>query len=340
MSIMGMMMAICGVFRCFATSVTCFARPRSGRSSKGRFLLIGSCKMTKDKEDQRAEIRFCVRLGMSRSDTHAHLSRVHGQTVLSKAQMNRWYSRFASDGTASLKDLPGSHGDRKLTAEKVRQVQGVVTQNRRSTCRQVAAQAGISNGAAHKCLRKKLGMRKRSATWVPHRLTAGQMQRRVDCSRASLQLMCRRGHPAHIVAGDESWFWVWQPESKMCTKEWHVPGDPPHQKVRQEQSTVKVMLILFFDKEGLVFRQWVPQGRGINARLYLTVMQNLKEAVRRHRPHVHCTWTLLHDNAPAHRADIVQDFLRDNNIEQIPHPPPIALTCPPVTTGFLRSLRR
>ena len=30
---------------------------------------------------------------------------------------------------------------------------------------------------------------------------------------------------------------------------------------------------------------------------------------------------LLHDNAPAHRSAVVQDYLREQNIEVMPHPP-------------------
>ncbi len=124
----------------------------------------------------------------------------------------------------------------------------------------------------------------------------------------------------HIIAGDESWFWVWQPESKQANWQWMAAGDVRPQKVRIEQSTQKAMLILFFDQHGPVFKQWVPNGAGIDRHLYLQVMKNLKEAVRRRRPTHQHDWALLHDNAPAHNATIVVDWLRDNRIETVPHP--------------------
>ncbi len=94
------------------------------------------------------------------------------------------------------------------------------------------------------------------------------------------------------------------------------------------------MLILFFDEQGMVFRHWVPQGQGVNGRLYWMVMEQLREAMRRRRAQHRHSWALLHDNALAHHADCVQNFLQAAAIPQIPHPH-IALTSCPVTTGFV-----
>lgn len=82
------------------------------------------------------------------------------------------------------------------------------------------------------------------------------------------------------------------------------------------------MLIAFFDEFGMVYRHWVPQGHGVDRFLYRQVMEQLREAVRRRHPQQWRAqnWCLLHDNAPAHTANLVVDFLRDNHVELLPHP--------------------
>ena len=54
----------------------------------------------------------------------------------------------------------------------------------------------------------------------------------------------------------------------------------PRPKARQVRSHVKVMLTVFFDSEGVVRYEFLPQGRTVNKE-YLEVMQRHREAVRK-----------------------------------------------------------
>ncbi len=197
--------------------------------------------MTKQKQDQRAEIRFCMKLGLSRVETRRHLVQIHGGLALSQSQVNHWFIRIQSDQNTDtqLKDKPRNTTPRKLIPAKIREIQDAVQCRRKSTCRQIAAQTGVSNGSAHTALRKNLQMKKKSAKWIPHLLTPAQCNCRVDCARSILQMIRRRGRPLHIIAGDESWFWTWQPGPKQSTKVWLKEGEDRPEKPRQEQSTPK-----------------------------------------------------------------------------------------------------
>ncbi len=132
-------------------------------------------------------------------------------------------------------------------------------------------------------------------------------------------MLRRRNRPVHVITRDESWFWVWQPESKQASRQWLGLQQERPEKVRIEQSTQKAMLILFFDRYGPVYKQWMPNGAGINRHVYLQVMKSLKEAVRRRCPTHQQDWVLLHDNAPTHNAGINVNWLRENRIECVPH---------------------
>ncbi len=143
--------------------------------------------MTQTKEDQRSEIRFCVCLGMNRGNIQRHLRRAHGAQTLSKSQINRWIARIEADPNVSMKDRPRNLTPRKLTPAKLAQIQGVVQQDKRVTTRRVSAATGVSNGTAHKALRKHLNMKKKSAKWIPHLLTNAQRIWRVTSAQQCLQ---------------------------------------------------------------------------------------------------------------------------------------------------------
>jgi len=83
------------------------------------------------------------------------------------------------------------------------------------------------------------------------------------------------------------------------------------------------MLIALFDIDGLVHHEFVPTGQTVSKEFYKTVLQCLRDTVRRHRPEKLCfgNWILHCDNAPAHRAVTTNEFLAKHNILSLPQPP-------------------
>ena len=82
------------------------------------------------------------------------------------------------------------------------------------------------------------------------------------------------------------------------------------------------MLVLFFDCYGVMHREFVPNGHGITGEVYRDILLRLHEAVRRKRPVQwrDKSWTLLHDNAPAHTSRPVHRLLVQHHMETVPHP--------------------
>jgi len=70
------------------------------------------------------------------------------------------------------------------------------------------------------------------------------------------------------------------------------------------------------DISGIVRYEFVPTGQTINQLYYLEVLKRLREKVRRKRPELFAnnSWTLHHDNAPAHTALSVREFLATKQI--------------------------
>jgi hypothetical protein len=75
-------------------------------------------------------------------------------------------------------------------------------------------------------------------------------------------------------------------------------------KVRMSKSQMKTMLITFIDIKGTVHSEFIPLA------YYAEILKWLREAVHRGRPELWPNhWILRHDNAPAHKALSVKQFL-------------------------------
>jgi len=119
-----------------------------------------------------------------------------------------------------------------------------------------------------------------------------------------------------IITGDETWVCEYDPETKHQSLQWKTADSPRPKKARQARSKVRVMLIVFFDMEGIVHYEYIPQGQTVNQQFYLQVLKHLRLAVSRKRPQkqVAGAWALHHDNAPAQTAHAIQVFLASHGI--------------------------
>jgi transposase len=77
-----------------------------------------------------------------------------------------------------------------------------------------------------------------------------------------------------------------------------------------------------FDIKGIVHYEFVRTGHTVNQVYYLEVPKRLREKVRRKRLELfpNNSWILHHNNAPAHTALSVREFLATKQITVLEHP--------------------
>jgi hypothetical protein len=61
------------------------------------------------------------------------------------------------------------------------------------------------------------------------------------------------------VTGDESWCFMYDPETKSQNATWLSPKKPTSQQVRMQISRVKTMSTAFFDAKGIIHHEFVPE---------------------------------------------------------------------------------
>jgi hypothetical protein len=116
----------------------------------------------------------------------------------------------------------------------------------------------------------------------------------------------------NLITGDESWMYGYNPETKVQSSQWKTLNSPRPKKARQSKASAKVMLIVFFDLEGIVRSEFVPSGTAVNFAYYKGVLERLRNDVRRKRPQKFANgFVLHHDNAPCHTSLLIHQFLSD-----------------------------
>jgi hypothetical protein len=84
---------------------------------------------------------------------------------------------------------------------------------------------------------------------------------------------------------------------------------------------MKIMLITFFDIKGIVHFEFIIQGQTVNQAYYVAILKRLREAVLRKRLELCSIYRILHhDNAPAHEALFVMQFVAQKSMTGMAHP--------------------
>ncbi len=85
---------------------------------------------------------------------------------------------------------------------------------------------------------------------------------------------------------------------------------------------VKTTLILFFDSNGVIHHEYVPEAQTVNATFCIQVLDRLCKCIACVRPEMWRYWKffLLHNNAHSHTAAIVQQFLAKKGVARSNHP--------------------
>jgi len=75
------------------------------------------------------------------------------------------------------------------------------------------------------------------------------------------------------ITGDETWIVEYDPDTKQQSLEWHTSNSPRPKKARMSKSEIKTMLICFFDSQGLIHKEFLPQGQTVNEQYYCEFLE-------------------------------------------------------------------
>ena len=76
-----------------------------------------------------------------------------------------------------------------------------------------------------------------------------------------------------------TWIFEYDPEAKKQSHEWKSYGSPRPVKARKSKAKVKVMVIVFFNIQGIVHFKFLLQGQTVNQTVYKEILWCLVRSV-------------------------------------------------------------
>ncbi len=273
---------------------------------------------------QRVCIWFLTKLNWDFTQTKQALTVCFGHAILSDSRIYHWMTEFRN-GCACIVDLHRRQKHKSgRSVRNIRAVENAVTSDRRITIPRLMVETGLKASTVYRILKKDLALSKHCAKYVPSLLGAAQIARRVSVCDfwTHLRLADRRVLKV-MVTVDESWIYMYDPETKEQSKEWLCAMEPHPQKPQRTIATGKVMVVTFFDSLGLIYREFVHQPRTVNQNVFRQILTRFDIAFQNRRPRgVARGRHYIHmDNASAHTAFLTRQHLQNLGWTIIPHLP-------------------
>lgn len=250
-------------------------------------------------KDQRLSLKYYFELGKSASEAHKLLKEEFGEDSISRSRAYDWYSRF-KNGRMSVEDLDRSgRPSTARTNKKIEEVRKVIEQDNRISLREIGRILGTSRGSCHRIVRDDLNFKYIFSKHVPCVLTQKQKEDRIAiCKYLQKEAKYNSDFLSKVIIGGECWVYG---NKKIANP------------LSEYKSKIKLMVICFFNIEGIIYVEFVQEDTRINEDLYMNCFTSLKEKWKEQPLLLHYDTTANFTTLPMKR------FFNKNKIELLDH---------------------
>ncbi|CAH1975367.1 unnamed protein product [Acanthoscelides obtectus] len=256
--------------------------------------------MELNREHFRAIIYYNFQIQLSQQECLAELLSVFGNEAPHQSTISRWYGEFKR-GRVILSDDPRVGAPKSaVSQENVDAVRKLIIEDRHVTYHEIEVSLKTSKTSIQKILHEELGVRKLVSRWTLHLLTEEQKAARVNWCQKTLDRF-NTGNSKNvysIVSGDQSWIYCYESENKRKS----------------------AMVATIVTKAGHIATIPHNEQRTVTADWYTTIcLPKVITELRKINPERRI---ILHqDNASSHTAQKTRQYLTEENVELLDHPP-------------------
>ena len=123
---------------------------------------------------------------------------------------------------------------------------------------------------------------------MPRLFKSDQKQQRVENSERCLELF-KRGRKDFLrryVTMDETWIRHYTPETKRSSSEWRAAGESRPKRSKTQLWADKVMASVFWNMHGILFMDYLEEGKTINSDYYMALLDRLRAKIKKKLPHI------------------------------------------------------
>lgn len=223
--------------------------------------------MSKNKE-LRSDFLFVFRKGLKVSDALSEIEAIHGKGVCSKRTIERWFKKF-KNFDFNLEDQPRSGRPLSIDLENLKRD---IEDKPDQTVREIALNHQSNRSTISEAL-KRIGKSRKCPKFVPHSLTPAQKSFRIEVCRNLLDLNTTSGFLRDLITGDEKWVMYSNPQTR---KQYLGAGEKPRKVVKSRLSREKLLLCVFWDKDGILMADFLKPGETVNSDVYKDQMERLR----------------------------------------------------------------
>jgi len=214
--------------------------------------------------EQRANIKFCFKLGKTAAQAVELMRQVYGDNCLSRAQIFMWYAQFKSGVETSEDEARPGHPFSVCNEGLIAKVRKRIQEEHCVTMRMMADEYGVNRETIRQILVEDLRRRKVTSRFVLHALSDDKRHECIQYAKDIINTARRNKNFLNsIVVEDETWCFRYDPTSKRQSAEWKSPASPKGKKVHIQKSRVKTMLVCFYDSKGIIHHEFVPEGQTV-----------------------------------------------------------------------------
>lgn len=253
-------------------------------------------------------------IGQNASETTRRICDVYPQAV-SIATTNRWFQKFMS-GDDNLKRKEGSG---KVKSFDDNELKELVDGQPHLTLQEYADILWVTKSAISKRM-KNLNYTSKRTFWVPHELSVHNIHVRKETCLKLLEINNNNPFLKRLMTSDESYVLYETPQRR---NEWSMKGLKPSSFPKGGLHPKKIMLCIWWDCEGIIYREYMGQNTTVNADKYCAQLLEVQKALVSKRPALINRGNVVfqHDNARPHVANKTRDLLKALNWQVLPHPP-------------------
>ena len=206
---------------------------------------------------------------LSAAESTRLIADVEGPDALNERTARRWFSKFDSGDTS----LQRAQGSGRPSLVKDNDLLDSIESNPSQSTRELSAQIGHSKSTIHRHLRS-LNKKYRAPRMDPHQLTDAQVDKRYQICKMLLENPLDKRFFQRIVAMDEKWIFMNNPHKKW---EWLSTNESPVGRPKVDRFGKKFMISVFWNYNGILFFEILPDGQSINSDIYSAQLLRLHQ---------------------------------------------------------------
>jgi hypothetical protein len=155
-------------------------------------------------------------------------------------------------------------------------------------------------------------------------LTSAHKEERIRTCKEFLAIDCGPSVAMQdsIIMIDESAISFQTLETRQQSKLWTKKGQPGPIKDKVQATRSEQMVLAFSDNEGLIYMNYVPRGKMVNANYIVEALKRFLAVFKERQPNMAAReWFFHWDNALVHTATIVKDWMAATDFRLIEHLP-------------------